>query len=553
MNLLSSYKELTPNRQKAVKLLGIAGGVYLILLLIWSLFLEPYIGGKIKSSFRLSTRNAYVLEYDDVDLGLLGRSITFQNLAVYPDSSQLDSNRVWQKVSLRGSLQAKEVSISGIGLFGLLYSRKLDIGRILLDAPDISLEYLGRRNDTAEKNGQNLNRLIYNAIDTRLKSLLLGEVRLTNASLRIASTENEFGTITAGNASLLLKNIVIDSLSAKREYFFLTDRMEITGRALSWTLPGDLYTLKAYAAGASTFGAGAFVDSLRLQPLYPEYEFSKKVGRETDRMELSIAHMAVKRVRFDSLLYRRKLSAGSFEIEDAILNILRDKRLPGGQPETRALPQLAFQRLKMPVRIDTISVRESLISYSEHKPQASKAGRVTFEDLRATVIGFSNFANGDDAIEMDTQARVMGEGLLKARFSFPKSDTSGYHTIHGSLGSMPFASLNPMLENTAFVQAEGGIIHGMDFSMELDSRMSKGTMVLNYEDLNISMLEMDSAKEGEARKLTSFIANTFVIKKDNNKPPLRQAKITFERDREKSVFNYWWKSLLSGLKDSIGL
>ncbi len=554
MNIFPSQTTLSQNQQKALKLLGLAGALFLILQLVWSLFLDPYVGDKIKSSFRLSTRHAYVLEFDDVDLGLLGRSITFQNLAIYPDSSRLDSSRVWEKVSLRGSLQTEELSINGIGLLDLIYDRKLGIRRIGMKAAVIKMEYLGSRDDDAGQNRQSLNRLIYKAVNTRLKSLAIGETSITNASLKIESPGNEFGNLTIDHFSLLLNDITVDSVSAQRDHFFLTDKVEVTGRELSWSLSGDLYTLKAHAAGASTLASSAFADSLRLEPHYPKYEFSKKVGREIDRVELSIARMAMKRIRFDSLLHRRKLLAGRFDIENATLNVLHDKRLPGGPPETKPLPHLAFRQWETPVRIDTVTVRDSFISYSEHKPQASKAGKVTFENLQATIFGLSNFGDAGNAIEMEAQAHVMGDGLLKARFAFPKNDTTGYHTVYGSLGSMPFASLNPILENVGFVQAgDGGKIHGMDFSMELDGRNSKGTMVLNYEGLNVRMLEKDSAKEGETRKLTSFIANTFVIKKNNHKEPLRQGEIAFERDREKSVFNYWWKSLLSGMKDTIGL
>ena len=61
-------------------------------------------------------------------------------------------------------------------------------------------------------------------------------------------------------------------------------------------------------------------------------------------------------------------------------------------------------------------------------------------------------------------------------------------------------------------------------------------------------------KTGDKGGFASFLANTFVI---NNKSPngknLRVGEIYFERDKQKSIFNFLWKSLLSGIKPSLGI
>jgi hypothetical protein len=53
--------------------------------------------------------------------------------------------------------------------------------------------------------------------------------------------------------------------------------------------------------------------------------------------------------------------------------------------------------------------------------------------------------------------------------------------------------------------------------------------------------------------MKSVLANTFKVKSDNTGENIRTGAINVEREINKSVFNYWWKSMLSGLKSSIGL
>ncbi|MDZ7691302.1 MAG: hypothetical protein U5K69_09260 [Balneolaceae bacterium] len=114
-------------------------------------------------------------------------------------------------------------------------------------------------------------------------------------------------------------------------------------------------------------------------------------------------------------------------------------------------------------------------------------------------------------------------------------------------------ALNPAVEPMGFVRLSSGTINAMEFDMELDQAKASGKILLNYSDLKVELLEREQVKENEEKQLLSFLANTVKIKRNNSEKPLREGEITFERDPHKSIFNYWWKSLLSGLKGSIGM
>ncbi|MDZ7682012.1 MAG: hypothetical protein U5J63_09965 [Fodinibius sp.] len=89
--------------------------------------------------------------------------------------------------------------------------------------------------------------------------------------------------------------------------------------------------------------------------------------------------------------------------------------------------------------------------------------------------------------------------------------------------------------------------------MTLNADSAKGNAILRYRDLKISLLDRETNEQNFSKKVTSLLANTFKVKRDNAGPNPRKATIEFEHNSKKSVFNYWWKSLLSGLKTSIGI
>lgn len=558
MEVSSKLRSLPTYQRWLLLTVVFLAGCYLAVLIVTNLLLEPYAEQKLKSEFHDTTQKAYVLDFDDLDLSIIGPKISVKGITIYPDSSSPDSVDLSRKLPAFSRFQSDNFSIKKIGILDMVLRDKLDIGIITFKNPQLFLkpDRARQKADSASAGkSQSLNARIYNSINPYFKSLAIDKFEITGASLTIKEAKTEKEKMVFRNGFLQLSDIIIDSTSAQKEQIFITDKLEWSAQEVSWTLPDNLYSLKAYALGGSSSGQNVFVDSLRLEPLYPKYEFSQAVGNEIDRIDLTIERLVMEEVNFDSLLNNRKLIAGTFDIENAKMDIFHDKRLPGGITKVKPLLHLKFREIDFPIKIDTISIVDSYISYSEHKNNVSNPGTVTFEELEATLSNVSNFKSDSeesDAITLEAKTKVMGSGLLNVHFSFPKNDTSGRHSIYGSLGSMSMKELNPILENVGLVHIDDGLINSMKFSMELDKRNAKGSLTLNYQDLNIKILEADEQKEGDTKKLTSFIANTFVIKKSNNEEPLRKGDIEFERIVEKSVFNYWWKSLLSGLKDNIG-
>mgnify|MGYP006279447377 CR=1 FL=1 len=157
-------------------------------------------------------------------------------------------------------------------------------------------------------------------------------------------------------------------------------------------------------------------------------------------------------------------------------------------------------------------------------------------------------------MEMDVNAKVMGEGYLEAFFRFPLDTTSMDFNVRGSLGPMNLTHFNQIMEPVAFVHIKEGQNQQMQFEFSGDDKKSTGTMEFRYDDLSVLMIDKQKGQAGLDEKLGSFIANAFVLKGSNPKSVfLRIGNIAFERDPSRAMFHYWWQSLLSGIKSSIGL
>ena len=138
---------------------------------------------------------------------------------------------------------------------------------------------------------------------------------------------------------------------------------------------------------------------------------------------------------------------------------------------------------------------------------------------------------------------------------FPLNTTETLFDCSGTLEKFPLDALNIMLKNNANILIKEGYADKLEFSFHANEKYSSGSLLFLYHDLKIELLNKETNKSALKEKLISFVANKFLIKESNpkkNEPPRREL-IFYQRNPNRFIFNYTWKSVLSGLKPTIGI
>jgi hypothetical protein len=111
--------------------------------------------------------------------------------------------------------------------------------------------------------------------------------------------------------------------------------------------------------------------------------------------------------------------------------------------------------------------------------------------------------------------------------------------------------LNPVLTPLSNVKIVSGSIDSFYLRAIAQEDISLGKMNMYYHNLRIRLMKgKDPTKSSITGDIASWIANTFVIKKNNNG---RTGLVYFERLRDRSFFNYIVKMTFSGLATSVGV
>lgn len=147
----------------------------------------------------------------------------------------------------------------------------------------------------------------------------------------------------------------------------------------------------------------------------------------------------------------------------------------------------------------------------------------------------------------------MDQAYLETTMVYDMQSADEQFHVSGQLSPFQLDLLNPVVENTAGISVRSGQLNRFDFEFDANQLSSSGKLRFAYDDLRISILEH---KNGDIKKnkLASFLANSLVLKSKHPRTRiLLPSEIYFKRDPQKSVINYWWKSVFSGAKNTFGI
>ncbi|MGF1587498.1 MAG: hypothetical protein ACFCUM_19445 [Bacteroidales bacterium] len=314
-----------------------------------------------------------------------------------------------------------------------------------------------------------------------------------------------------------------------------------------------MYTISARDLSYSGSSSILEADTFSIKPNYSDYEFASRHQFETDRFEALFRNVSFQDFSAVDFITSGTLVSSFIEIEEVSLDIFRDKRKEF-KHENKPLLQDLIYDYPGKIHIDSIAISGGDITYREHAEKANEYGVIKFNDFYALIYKVSNdvvYKTDEAFLEIMAEAILMGRGKVTLNFKGKIFESQNTFSLNGSLSAMDASALNPILENNAFVFVRSGRIDSMNFSLTANNNKATGKMSLLYHDLNIEVMDADGAT-GLKERFVTFLANLAVINQNpGTGQEVREGVIDFERDPERSIFNYWVKSILSGVTSSL--
>lgn len=496
--------------------------VGVLIIIISGLIITAYIEKAIKKI--IFERNGKVAS---VNANLLTRSIRLNDFQWY---TLVDSIQVYSDTII-----IKKAHAQGIHIIDLLLHQKLVMNKLVLDGGIIDM------NTSLAKNNSQKPKPAFS--DIVFKTILLNNLHV--------QIQDSSGTYT-GLFNCKLTDAVLKNDSVNQNHFSV-EAVESTIKNVRIAFKGGMYSSTIKQVHISSNEERVIIDSVLLIPAYGKDEFAKVAGNQVARISLSIPKLIVNQFQFQKF-FNRAFTSSKITIESFDLYTFKDKRIPFVQAENRAMPMESFIKLPFSIKVDSITIHDSHIVIEEIQQTSTTSGTLTFDHVNATFAGLNNRITGDGSASADAvlkaNALVMNAGSIQATFTFPQ-DGSPTYTVKGTISKMELNTLNPMLENMVNIHIESGYLNNLAFNFSYTDYVSKGVLDVAYENLNITALDKN---ESTINEIKTFLINLFT-KEDKRKVGLTSKHtgvIDIKRNRKRYIFNVWWKSMLDGLKSSMG-
>lgn len=514
------YARFAMRRRKVLYFLGVLITLLIVAIPIarWSIFntLERKLRDKISSLASDGWVITYDSLYSDYHQGLLAvNGLVWRRTGSGADPSS-------------DLVKAGEVRIKGLALIPLLLKSTIAVDQVIINDVRLSAnakpDWFSTSGTTPED-----------------------DLRLTIARFRVNALN-----VCHQSDSVLVEAAAIDNLTIHTQIDrpVSIDATRIQLVHVDMAVEEGLYRLTARMLEYDMQDHSLKMDTVRIKPQLDRQEFAKYVGIERDRIEGVIPF-----VQITGLIFNREESfsirAEAIRLQ-GFLKFFRDKRLPHAGTY-KPLPYLQMRVLPVKLHIDTITIEKSYVEYEEYAESATGPGKILFDDLTGTLANVSNIDSGK--LNISASARLMGTGLL--RMSGELNPTDKPSILRGRLSSFELTHLNKMLEPMAAMRIESGRLHTLHFDLRFNETNAHGSVLLNYN--NLRMISLKSSGDGKNSgsgqdDIQTFILNTFVIKRnmtDNLPPDKRTGTIYYERDKSRSIFNFWWKSVFAGIKSTL--
>lgn len=518
---------------------------------------KPIVTTKIKEGVYNGSNHLYRIDFKDIHLNLISGNIVLDSIQLTPDTNVFNQLKSIKKAPTHVfRIKLAHLKLSRVGILTAYFKRKIKINSLTLDNPSIDMVYhkVPKQKDTV-----NNDKTLYQQISKAIKAIRIGKINVVDADFDYYNGPKKLNAIK--HLSISVRDILIDSLSqydSTRVFHAKDIGFELSGyKSVS---KDKMYTLQVDTVKGSISQRTLKVSGLKMIPMYPDLAFSRKYSTQKDRYDLNFKELQLNGVDFMGLNNEGKLRAKRLVIGPAKVAIFMNRELPPPNfDKGRNYPHNALKRLPIETLIDTLSIKNIDIAYTEYNPKAKERGTVKLDNLSGNILNLTN-----DSLRLikhnhayaDLTTFIMGKGKMNVKIDFNLTDKDAAFSYVGHIGSFDMRVLNPLSKPLGLVSIESGNIQKADFNISANNKRSKGTLQFYYSDLKVNLLkEGEDGKAKEKKGLLSFLANTVLIKNDNptkGEAP-RTANVSFERVPQASFFNLMWKSVFVGIRETVGI
>jgi hypothetical protein len=492
--------------------------------------INSLIESKLSKLINNENNSIYKIDYQDIDLSLWNFNITIHQLIIAP---KINIEKFDKTVSLHGTVAKLEVN--EFDLWSILFGKKIKASSLVLSKPTIILH---KNKENTKNEYTNINSKVAESFE---KTIVVSELIIKEGNLLILDIENEEIILNATNINFNVEGIVLNENTINKKLPVAYKKYTLVCDSIQYRA-NEFYTIKSNKIIATQISLQ--VKNLQLIPKFSRKEFIKKITKEKDLYTILAEDISLNKMIWGFEGETFFFKTNSIVVNKMAMNIYRSK-IPADDLSKKELYTYLLRNLKADIKIDTLQIKNSFLTYEEEKTVGKEPGKLIFSNfnmLAQAIESGKNKTNLPD-VKINVDCNFMKKSPLKVDWSFNVLDKTEGFKIRGSIFNFDAKEL--VVFTKAYINIKvNGKLEEVYFNFAGNDLVNKGQFSLKYKNLKVIVYRDD--KQNKKNKFLSVVGN-LVVSNDSNEE-LKTAEIKVERDQEKSFYNFLWISISDGLK-----
>ncbi|MCM4158337.1 hypothetical protein FHG64_12200 [Antarcticibacterium flavum] len=496
---------------KKIKIILISLGILVLLIILGVLFGNWYLKKEIRAEL---DKNEYSenFSYEDLSVNLLTQNASL-------------SRPVWE--SEKFLFEAEDIQLKNFNIWNYLSNDIIEVDELFLLNPGIVL--YDNIEEEEESNGKEMQ-----------EDIRIGKLTIVKGRLEMKDNPEADNELYLSILSLKLAGIQINRSTTQSKIPFEHEELRLEADSLFY----DLNSEHSLGIKNILLDDGQLrLEDLNIRPKYSKADHDRAIPYEKDRASVSINSVIFKQPEWEHKNDSLYISSPGVEISGADAQIYRNKLLPD-DPRVKPMYSEMIRELGIKVKLDSVNIRESNIVYEERTREENPAGAINFGNVEATIKNIVNVNMDSDDFPLtsiEARANFMGQSRVTLNWEFDIRNLQDEFQINGSFAGIDAEEINPFMRPVMNVETEGHI-ESLFYNFYGNRHEASGDMKLSYRDFKISLL-----KDGEKEE-KSFLSGlvNLILKNDVVNEDVSQEDINVERDKTKSVWNFFWLLIREG-------
>lgn len=544
-------------RYKRILILAgsILAGLFIILLISVNRIIEPVLKDRLHTLIIQGSDSLYTYTLGKLKANFYGGNVEVENLQITVDSSRYEYlNQRNALPSLTMQLHLQKGSIKGVGIFDLLFARKIRIEEILSKQADIVLSRHIHPNNIIEEKIP-----IWKAIQPKMKSIYVGKIKLDGIKLLYRDADNSKSVQLQFNRfDANFNDILIDSsAAADTTRIGFTKEISMKFIDLRYRTSDSTYKMRAKQITYSSKERLLEVDSFQLQPTLEKRDFYEAANRQTSLYNIEFAKVRFVNTRLDHFIRNNTIEGDSVVFEKPQVKIYDDKTLPPDfESKIGKYPQQKLLKAGTTIDVKNISFKDANVELTEKDAKTLQEGTLTISHLNFHANNITNdsfLISKNPVCTANFSAIIFNSSPVSLKLRLYLDSTNGRFDASGFVKNITASQLNQLAVPFANIRVNSCNIHDLEFNISGEDFDATANVRVLYNNLSITLRKTDEETgETKTKKFLTKLLNRFVIWPDNPGPDgvervAQNRKVL--RLTTQSFFGLIWKTVFAGMQD----